>query len=157
MQAKLVLRPNGLTAFPALTIRRRRAIISFQSISNNQRARVRALQPHIFMLRFVKKSVGVNISGRVKKIRVKFVTFASSTVQQSAVERTSEHRPTPDLGTQSSSPGHEHSYEPIVLTHSALGWHLQRGKASKQGSRQSEKPKTSNLVLRIEASPTTIK
>lgn len=37
------------------------------------------------------------------------VTFSSSTVQQSAVEWTPEHRPTPDLGTHASFPGHVHS------------------------------------------------
>ena len=63
------------------------------------------------------------------------VTFSSSTVQQSAVEWTPEHRPTPDLGTHASFPGHVHSNEPIVLTHSALGWHLQKRKESKVESR----------------------
>lgn len=52
-------------------------------------------------------------------------TFSSSMAQQSAVELTPEHNPVPDPGTQAlSSPGQEHSYDPIVFTHSALVWHL---------------------------------
>lgn len=64
---------------------------------------------------------------KVQRGRRLFVpTLSPSTVQQSAEELIPVQYPSPDLGTHASLPGHEHSYDPIVFTHSALAWHLRR-------------------------------